>query len=209
MKTIPPAAALLALACGPASAATIPFGPDFMIDENGSHVLAFAVPVLSSGDAVLSLSITGDYDRDFEYADVSLDGLSLGRILNENGADDRFAFDFDGVDDVPRDTSRPSDSPDYARLWTSSAVISLAELAPLIVDGELVLTVAPSSNVSKGATRNFPASFAAPTQAASFVEGALTFDAVAAAVPLPAGLPLLLGGFGAFALLRRKGRRIS
>ena len=194
------ACALLGLAIVPisASAAVIPIGPSFTTTDGGDHVLSLSVPTTASSDAVLALSFTGDYNGYTENATITLDGLGLGTVFNEIGADDRFAYDFDGTDDVPRNPNGFADwnDTDFNFLYTSSATITLAELLPIIADGQLLLTIDNSEGVTALGVFNFPTSFNPPPEASSFVQGTLTFTE---AVPVPAGIWLLLSGLIALA----------
>jgi hypothetical protein len=187
-----------------ASAAVITVDPSFTTTSGGDHVFNLAVPTTATGDAILELSFTGDYDFSSENATITLDGLSLGTVFNENGADDRFDFDFNGTDDVPDDPNGDGtyNDTDFNFLYTSSATISLAELLPLLADGQLILTIDNSDGVSPLGVYNFPASYSAPDSASSFVQGTLTIQT--ARVPAPASALLMALGLLSVGLVKRR-----
>jgi len=168
---------LLVLSFG-ANAAVISFGP---ASASGSGPLItfnnLVTPTGIVGDAIITLNVNGDFNSDFEYADVSLDGLSLGRIFDNNTTNDPFNFN--------NDVGNQSQS-----TLTGSATIANLDFAALIIDGFLNLSFDTSSNVNCCGTVNH-------------LSGTITFNEVSA-VPVPAALflfaPALLGFFG----LRRK-----
>jgi len=166
---------LLVLSFG-ANAAVISFGP---ASASGSGPLItfnnLVTPTNIVGDAIITLNVKGDFNSYFEYADVSLDGFSLGRIFDNNTANDPFNFN--------------NDIGSY-NAETGSATIANLDFAALIIDGFLNLSFDTSSNVNCCGTVNH-------------LSGTITFNEVSA-VPVPAALflfaPALLGFFG----LRRK-----
>ena len=102
------------------------------------HSFELVTPTSFSGDAILTLTVAGDFDQysgtNLEYAVVKLDGDHIGTIFNEL-SDDPFAFP---GDDHP--------GPDGGSI-TSSALIPNATFASLITDGILVLDIETSSAV--------------------------------------------------------------
>ncbi|MEP3638385.1 MAG: VPLPA-CTERM sorting domain-containing protein [Paracoccaceae bacterium] len=173
-------AILFALALGTtANAATVSFGP---ASAGGSGpVVTFSdlvVPTAISGDAILTFTVNGDLNSSREYIDVSFDGISLGRVLNNNTTDD--AFDF-GNGDVGNQSR--SD-------LTGSATISQSDYETVAADGLITLTFDTAANVDCCGTINT-------------LLGSLTFaSAPVPAVPLPASSLLLLGGLAGFGALR-------
>jgi len=163
-----------------ANAAVISFGPT---SAGGSGPLItfnnLATPTTIIGDAIITLNINGDFDYFSEYADVSLDGFSLGRVLDNNTANDPFNF--------ANDQGNQSRS-----IVTGSATIANADFASLILDGLLNLSFQTSSGVNCCGTVNH-------------LSGSITFTEVSA-VPLPAAafmfIPALLGFMG----FRRKAK---
>jgi len=176
MKKILLSVLLLASFC--ANAAVISFGPT---SAGGSGPLItfdnLVTPTSIIGDAIITLNIKGDFNSVSEYADVSLDGFSLGRIFDNNTANDAFNFTFDVGNQ-------------HQSIMTGSAIIANSDFASLILDGLLNLSFNTSSAVDyKGSVTH--------------LSGTITFNEVSA-VPVPAALfmfaPALLGFFG----LRRK-----
>jgi hypothetical protein len=176
MKKILLSVLLLASFC--ANAAVISFGPT---SAGGSGPLItfdnLVTPTSIIGDATITLNVKGDFDHSLEYADVSLDGFVLGRIFDNNTAND--AFDF------TNDVGNQSQS-----TVTGSAIIANSDFASLILDGLLNISFDTSDYVDCCGTVNI-------------LSGSITFNEVSA-VPVPAALfmfaPALLGFFG----LRRK-----
>ena len=161
-----------------ANAAVISFGPT---SAGGSGPLItfnnLATPTTIIGDAIITLNIKGDFNSSHEWADVTLDGFSLGRVLDNNTANDPFNF--------------TNDQGSYSAL-TGSATIANSDFASLILDGLLNLSFQTSSGVNCCGTVNH-------------LSGSITFTEVSA-VPLPAAafmfIPALLGFMG----FRRKAK---
>lgn len=199
---------VLILSTSSSHATTIAFGPSFAVTDGGDHVFELTTPTTATSDATLTLSIAGDFDFPGENAIITVDGFNLGTILNRDGSDDLFNFDFNGEDNV-RITSSPSNVTDFNELVTSSATISLIQLLPIIADGQIVISVLTSdlvtsvfANTFPNSPVNFPDNFNAPDIASSFVQGTLEIPNDLAPVPLPAALPLLLAALGGFFFLR-------
>ncbi len=163
-----------------ANAAVISFGP---ASASGSGpVINFnnlVTPTGIIGDATITLNINGDFDWSGEFADITLDGFSLGRVLDNNTTND--AFNFAG------DAGNQS-----ASTVTGSATIANSVFASLILDGLLNLSFDTSAAVNCCGTVNH-------------LSGTITFNEVSA-VPIPAAAfmfaPALLGFMG----LRRKAK---
>lgn len=157
-----------------ANAAVINFGP---VSAGGSgpniSINNLVTPTATSGDATITLNLNGDFNSSSEYVDITIDGFSLGRIFDNNTAND--AFDFAG------DIGNQSQS-----TLTGTATISQSIFAGLIADGFLNLFFDTSSGVNCCGTVNH-------------LSGTIAFNEVSA-VPLPAALlmfgPALLGFMG-------------
>lgn len=133
------------------------------------------------GDATISVTVNGDLDSPVEYIDILLDGFSLGRVFDNNTAND--PFDFAG-----------DEGNESASHLTGSATIANADFAPLIADGLWSLSFDFSSNVNRCGNVNL-------------LEGSITYNSTTTPVPAPAALPLLLkvmGGMGVVASRRRR-----
>ncbi len=174
-------AAGLTVAASAASASTmanISFGPS---NAGGSGPLitfnGLAAPNTISGDATFTFTVNGDLDFVSEYVDILIDGFSLGRVFDNNSAND--AFDF------ANDLGNQSQSN-----LTGSATISNAIMAGLIADGNLDLSFQFSQDVNFAGTVNT-------------LFGDISY-LPATPVPLPASLPLLLAGFGALGYFGRR-----
>lgn len=121
-------AALLLAMSSMANATVIPFGPA-SASGNGPVIsfMDLATVTGTYSDATITVNINGDLDSVSEYVDVDFDGLSLGRILNNDSSDDE--FDFAG------DAGNQSQS-----TITGVATIDQATFAGLIADGDLDLS---------------------------------------------------------------------
>lgn len=186
MKRTLIAALLLAATASTASAATLSFGP---VSRNGSGPnIAFnnlVTPSVVNGDAIFTFSVRADLNWFTEYVTVFLDGVSLGRVFDNNTSNDAFDFDQD------RGTQ-------HTRLHTGSATIAQSVFAGLVADGELDILFDFSREV------NFQRSV-------RHLSGSITYDSTVDSSPLPAAVPLpapfaLLGAglVGLGALRRRK-----
>ena len=173
-----PAVLAMGLLAAPAQADSfsVDFGP-VSSDVNGvDFTFNLVVPTVIIGDGTLTLTLDGDFNTSSEYADVILDGLLIGRILDDDTGND--PFNFANGDDP--DASSSAGDPD-----TGSATISNAILAPRIADGLLVLQINTSSTVNFSTTT---------------VSGTLSFKTV----PEPTCLALLCGALGTILLRRRR-----
>ncbi len=112
-----------------AHAILISFGPT---SASGSGPLItfnnLATPTMITGDATVSLTVNGDLNSSHENVLVMLDGLSLGRVLNNITTDDLFNFPNNDRGNQSRSN------------LTGTATISNAAFAPLIADGLLNLS---------------------------------------------------------------------
>ncbi|MEG3753014.1 PEP-CTERM sorting domain-containing protein [Psychromonas arctica] len=98
-------------------------------------------PTTITGDAIFTLNVNGDFNSSYEYADLLLDGFSLGRILDGNSSNDLFNF--------TGDTGNQSQSTS-----TGIATISESIFSSLISDGFLDFSFDASSSVNCCGTIN-------------------------------------------------------
>jgi len=156
------------------NAAVINFGP---VSAGGSgpniSIDNLVTPTATTGDAIMTLHLNGDFNASSEYVDILIDGFSLGRVFDNITTND--AFNFAG------DVGNQSQS-----TLTGTATISQSIFAGLISDGFLNLFFDTSRNVDCCGTLKH-------------LSGSIAFNEVSA-VPLPAALfmfgPALLGFMG-------------
>ena len=108
----------------------------------------FEVPT-SFSSALITLTLDGDFNAMAEYADVSFDGFSLGRVLDGfSGNPDRDTpdlFDFARFDDP--DTSSNAGAP-----VTGQATLQFADISDLVLDGVALFLVDTSDDVLSSPT---------------------------------------------------------
>ena len=167
---------VLAMAAGSASAATLNFGPVAGVGTGHNQAFSLATPTTILGDAILTFSVRDDLNSSGEYIDVSIEGFSLGRVFDNNSANDAFDFASD-------------QGKQYSSLHTGSATIANADFAPLIADGFLNLLFDFSGSVHEFGSRT--------------LYGSVSFNSIAP-VPLPASLGLLGFGFAGMGALRAR-----
>ena len=164
---------------GQAQAANFSFGPDSSLIPGTNFMFNLVVHDTIFSDATLKLTLDGDFDGILENALVTVDGFSLGTILNENPGDD--AFDFANNDDP--DNNSGSGNP-----FMGTATILLTDIEPLLLDGLLEVNVATSINVDSSK---------------STVSGVLSYDS-GATTPEPSTILLLGTGLAGLVALKRK-----
>ena len=84
----------------------------------------------ATGDATITLEIFGDVNDLDEIVVVTLEGLSLGTVLNNNPNDDEF--------DHPNDEGSACEVP-----YLAQATVALSDLMPIIADGQIEMTLTP------------------------------------------------------------------
>lgn len=147
---------------------SIDFGPESSEVDGVDFLFNLATPTSIIGDATLELYLQGDFccgDSATEYADIFLDGLSLGRVLDEITGNDRFNFP---INDIAQSAFDPI---------LGSATITLAEMLPMLADGNIILSINTSSAVGAVTTT---------------VSGTLSFETVD--VPEPSTLAVFTLG---------------
>jgi hypothetical protein len=176
-------AASLLLASTAAQAASISFGPTSASGSGPTiNFSGLVAPTGITGDATITFTVNGDLNSSSEYIDINLDGFSLGRVFDNNSAND--AFDFAG------DSGNQSQSD-----LTGSATISNAVMAGLIADGLLNLSFSFSNSVDCCGSVNK-------------LVGTISYADIAP-VPLPASLPFLLAGLGGFGIAARRKKKAA
>lgn len=178
----------LLVAAGTANAATTNFGPIFTNSTGASVSVDVAVDTASTTLTGFNLTLQGDLSYFEEYVDITIDGVSIGRILDDDSSNDPFNFANDnGLYDF-------GDPP-----LSGSAALNI-DISSLVSDGLLSIQFqttswtdfsSAGSGVFSG--NNFFAAF----------QGSLTTDSVSP-VPLPAAGFLLIAGLGGLGALRRK-----
>ncbi len=131
---------------GQAQAVSIDFGPETQGGAGPDFTFSPAVPNNILGDAVLSLTLNGDFNGNHEWAEVYVEGLFLGRILNGNSGDDVFNFS-NGDDPDPESGS--------LTLLSGSTTLLNVDVAPLIADGILTVEVKTNEFVENDLTTIF------------------------------------------------------
>ncbi len=128
---------------GQAQAVSIDFGPETLTGNGPDFLFNLVVPDSIIGDAVLSLTLNGDFNGNHEWAEVYVDSLFLGRILNGNSGDDVFDY---GNGDAP--------DPESAAVTpvTGTTILLNGDFSSLIADGLLSIVVQTPPSVENDPT---------------------------------------------------------
>lgn len=159
-----------------------PWGPAF--GPMGAVTFSFSnLPTVALSDAVMTLVIHGDLNGHSEAVDFFIDGVSYGRLLDNNPANDGFDFQDLGLpnNDFASQTYQPN---------IGTSVLHLTDLQDALSDGELIFTIDPTPQVEN-------VNFAGLYPREEFIEFSIVFDAV----PEPASIALL--GLGGLLIVRR------
>lgn len=149
-----------------------------------------------TGDLTIDFTVIGDLSHVTEYFTLFVDGTAFGTGCDLEASNDTFGFAGD-------DCSERDDT-----FQTTSLVIDEATAAGLLSDGALTLTFDFSANVDAFVDITAPVALSGvqfnTADAISFAAGGTVSYTSVPAIPLPAGLPMLAGAVGAFAVLRRR-----
>ncbi len=156
------------LTSGAANAAVVHFGPG-STGSGGTISYSFTgLPTAIAGDATMTLSILGDLNGSSEFVDILFDGVSVGRVFDDNSAND--TFDFAG------------DTGPWTAAMSGTGTFAQSVMAPFIADGALDLSFVFSGSVAS----------------VTSLEGSLSYAAPAVPLPASGLLLLAgLGGIGA------------
>lgn len=128
---------------GQAQAVSINFGPDTVDVDGANFLYNLVVPTTILGDATLSITFDGDFNGNHETAFISLDGFSLGTVLNGDPSDD--AFNYANNDD-------PDNSSNAGDPFSGVATILNGDMVSLINDGFLAILIDTSDFVNSDPT---------------------------------------------------------
>jgi len=177
------AAALLTWAYAGQEAQAAPFAAETTILDfcGGSdagcagltEILAIEGVPTPTGPGLLTLTLFGDFANPFtETVDVSVEGVSLGRLLDLMPAND--AFDNAAFDDLGND---------YLFEIVTSATLDLATLAAIAADGRIEVSLGLGAGVGD-LSGMFPRQ--------EFLRAAISYEALATEIPEPALALLVL-----------------
>jgi len=177
------AAALLTWAYAGQEAQAAPFAAETTILDfcGGSDagcagltkILAIEGVPTPTGPGLLTLTLFGDFANPFtETVDVSVEGVSLGRLLDLMPAND--AFDNAAFDDLGND---------YLFEIVTSATLDLATLAAIAADGRIEVSLGLGAGVGD-LSGMFPRQ--------EFLRAAISYEALATEIPEPALALLVL-----------------
>ena len=145
-----------------------------------SITITFAgLPTNPVTGALVDFTVKGDFNSSSEYIDISMDGLSFGRWLDNNVGNDSIAG-------PTGDAGNEYDSQIHG-----SVAVPLASLAPRLADGALAFTFNYSSNVTN-------------LQSGDLLRVRVRYVAGYQQVPEPAFAALFAGAAGIIALRRRR-----
>ena len=109
-------------------------------NERDFDVTVAATQTAASSDGLLTITISDDLDLSSENATISIEGISLGIVFNNNATDDRFdRFDTDSeLDNGFQNTLR-----------TITATLTEAELDQVLADGVVEVNFTLTSSVNQ------------------------------------------------------------
>jgi hypothetical protein len=180
-----------------ATPVTQTFGPVYDFDDGPGSVSATlsGLSTSISGNLTVDFSVIGDLDWSTEYFDLTIDGTAFGRGCDNNTGNDTFGITSDSC----------SQSANGFR--TGQLVIDNTTAVGLLSDGILniafAFTNAVNDFVSITQNRTLSGVTFVTSNNLSFAAGGTVSYNSPPEVPLPAGLPLLLAGLGAFGVARR------
>lgn len=179
--------------------------------------LDIAAPFSAIGDGIFTFTAWGDFNKDIEYLDVAIEDYSLGSFLNDDPSDDLFADDgfADGLlADIGNEYGGPNVRRTFSGAWsacrvvsdtclrqpprTGTAIIPQADLASILLDGIMTVSVWFSPGVSDGPCCEH-------TMIEEFVIAGISFEtATVTAIPAPPALVLFVSSLIGLAGLRRR-----
>ena len=130
-----------------------------------------ALPTQSVAGGTLNLVTFGDFDSPMEYIDVTIDGVSFGRLWDSNPLNDQFNGTI-ADNDIGRQYNAPTGNP------AANLTLSKAVLDGILADGTFLIGFSFGPTVSNV--------FNTPNE---FITATLTYESASvAAVPEPASV---------------------
>ena len=185
--------------CGAAQA--VPFSSSSTVSNfcqsSDPCLLTFHLNVAVNANAIsagtLTLTVLGDFDGTSENLTASIEGLSLGVLLDNNTLNGQLTATDSG--------SQYGSAGGNPAPTTGTINIALVDLSAIVADGVMDITFTTSANVND---LNVSQNFADPEE---FITASIAYDVRAAQnVPEPGTLALL--GLGTLLLGRVRSRRV-